>query len=75
MISSTQILEILSKAQKLNITTEITEFDGGFIINFSPELYGRNNQIDSIVITNEGEWKGYGWTFEEFMNVLNEKLK
>lgn len=75
IISTTQLLEILSKSQKLNITTEITEFDGGFIIDFSPEICGRKTQTDSIIITNEGVWKGFGWTFESFISILDEKLQ
>jgi hypothetical protein len=75
IISTTQLLEILSKVQKLNIATEITEVDGDFFVDFSPDLYGRRDQTDSIIITNEGIWRGYGWTFERFMSVLDERLQ
>jgi hypothetical protein len=75
IISTTQLLEILSKVQKFNIATEITEVDGDFIVDFSPDLYGRRDQTDSIIITNEGVWKGYGWTFESFISILDEKLQ
>ena len=70
----TQILGILSKAQKLNITTKITEFNGDFMIEFFPEIYGRSDMTDSITITKEDIWKGYGWTFEDFVRVLDVRI-
>ena len=75
MITATQILNLLLKAQKLNITTEISEFNGDFMIHFTPEIVSRTDLTDSIMITKDGTWMGYGWTFENFMRVLDERLK
>jgi len=29
---------------------------------------------ESVIITKESVWMGYGWRFEEFINVLDEKI-
>lgn len=71
-ISTIQVLEFLSKAQKLGLNPEITIFDGDFIIHYD-DVYGRD-MTESIIITKESVWMGYGWRFEEFINVLDEKI-
>lgn len=71
-VTTTQVLQFLSKAQKLGIEPEINEFDGDFII-FYNDIYGRD-MTESITITKDNEWKGYGWSFDRLMSVLDEKL-
>jgi len=71
-ISTIQVLEFLSKAQKLGLNPEITIFDGDFIIHYD-DVYGRD-MTESIIITKKSVWMGYGWRFEEFINVLDEKI-
>ena len=58
-ITTIQVLEMLSKAQKLGINPQITTFDGDFIIHFD-DVYDRD-MTESIIITKESVWKGYGW--------------
>jgi hypothetical protein len=71
-ITTAQVLEFLAKAQKLDLNPEITIFDGDFIIHFDDTL-GRLGQTESITITEEGIWKGYGWGFDELMSGLDKK--
>lgn len=71
-LTVSQLLKFLLKAQKLGIEPEINEFDGDFIIYFN-DIYGRD-MTESILITKDDEWKGYGWTYESIMNVLDKKI-
>jgi hypothetical protein len=72
-ITLIQVLEFLAKAQKLGINPQISIFDGDFIIDFD-DVYGRD-MSESITITEDGIWLGYGWSFDELMDILNRKIR
>lgn len=72
-ISTIQVLEFLSKAQKLGLNPEITIFDGDFIIHYG-DVYGRD-MTESIIITKESVWNGYGWSFDELISALDKKIE
>jgi len=71
-VTTIQVLEFLSKSQKLGLNPEITILDGDFIIHFD-DVHGRN-MTESIIITKESAWNGYGWSFDELISVLDEKI-
>jgi hypothetical protein len=72
-ITTIQVLEMISKLQSHNLNPEITMFGGDFLIYYD-DLLGRGMN-EFVIITGEGEWKGYGWGFEEFMSVLDREIK
>ena len=70
-IETIRVLEMLAKLQKSNLNPEINIFDGDCIINFN-DIHGRYGCTESVTITKEGVWKGYGWNFDELMNLLED---
>ena len=71
-INTTQVLEFLFKLQKLRLCPEITIFDGDFIIHFD-DVHGRR-MTESIIITKESVWNGYGSSFDELISILDKKI-
>ena len=72
-INSLQVLEFLFKLQKLRLCPEITIFDGDFIIHFD-DIHGRD-MTESVIITKESIWNGYGWSFDELISALDKKIE
>ena len=77
-ISTTDLLEFLSKAQKLGINYTIVQNDDGYSINLFYDWYDTlvwcNN---TVFITNEGEstWEKGDYKFDTMNKILDEKLE
>jgi len=73
-ITTTQVLELLAKLQTLGVSPEVVSFKGDFIIYFD-DVFGRTGVTESVTISKEGVWCGYGWNFDGLMGVLNKRIQ
>lgn len=81
-ITATQVLEMLSKAEKLGIHYEIDEDTRGHIIQFTVGWFVDENSYkdysyEKVFIHNSNESDEYDdcWDFLTWMNMLDEKLE
>ena len=79
MITATELLEFLCKAQKLSILdVTFTQKDEGYEITLRDDWHDDNNWYNKTVfITNEGEstWNRGDYEFHTMNNILDEKLE
>ena len=79
MITATELLEFLNKAQKLSADPIIIQNDKGYYINLYYDWFDDGERhCRSVFITNEGEsnWNtGGDWNFITMNNILDEKLE
>ena len=79
MITTTELLNFLCKAQKLSSLTTFRQTDEGYEITLRTVLNGDSHWSDTIVfITNEGKsnWDSGGdYDFYTMDNILNEMLE
>ena len=79
MITATELLDFLCKAQKLH-SYDITflKVDNGYFINVRCDWYNdKDYHIQSTFISNEGEstWDSGDYEFYTMNNILDEKLE
>jgi nuclear transport factor 2 (NTF2) superfamily protein len=79
-ITATQVLEMLSKAEKLDIQYEIVKETWGYTLQFTDYRYVgeyKDYSYDKVYINNSNESNAYndGWDFLVWMNMLDEKLE
>jgi hypothetical protein len=80
IITATQVLEMLTKARKLGINYDVYEDDDGHLIQFivcwySDDLHSSSHEKVFINRKNESDWYSGDWSFESFMDQLDNKLK
>lgn len=79
MITTTELLSFLCKAQKLSITSiAYTQTDEGYKITLRDDWYDDGRWSDNTVfITNEGEstWEKGDYDFETMNGILGAKLE
>ena len=79
MITATELLDFLCKAQKLSILdVTFTQNDQGYYIILRDDWYDDGNWHNkSVFITNEGEstWDKGDYEFYTMNNILDEKLE
>jgi hypothetical protein len=79
-ITATQVLEMLSKAEKLDIQYEIVKETSGYTIQFTDYRYVgeyKDYSYEKVYIHNSNESNAYngGWDFLTWMNKLDEMLE
>jgi len=80
-ITATQVLEMLSKANKLGAFPIVGEREGGHIITFWYDFYGNGEETEIVFISVENESAiKYGngnttYDFNTMMDILDEKLE
>ena len=78
MITTTELLDFLCKAQKLSFLATFRQTDEGYEITLRTDLNGDSHWSDTIVfITNEGKsnWDSGGdYDFYTMDNILDEML-
>ena len=79
-ITATQVLEMLSKAEKLGIHYDIDEDTRGHIIQFTVGWFAdeyKDYSYEKVFISKENEktFNSYYWGFDTWMNMLDEKLE
>jgi hypothetical protein len=75
-IKVTELLKLLSKAEKLDLTAGVCEDkDGDYVIRIY-EMFRQENFDEKVVITQKGEsdWNKGNYCFDAMMDVLDEKL-
>jgi hypothetical protein len=79
MITTTELLDFLCKAEKLSIVdVTYTQTDEGYTITLRDDWYDSNEWSNKTVfITNEGEstWDKGDYEFYTMNNILDEKLE
>ena len=79
MITTTELLDFLCKAEKLSIVdVSFRQTDEGYTITLSDDWYDSNEWSNKTVfITNEGEstWDKGDYEFYTMNNILDEKLE
>jgi hypothetical protein len=76
-IKATELLKLLSKADKLQLNVVVHEDkDGDYVIRIF-ELFSPENFDDKVVITQRGEsnWDKGAYSFDAMMDILDEKLE
>lgn len=78
-ITTTEVLEMLSKATLLHIPYEVYEYDDEYSIQFKVDWYVEDINswsIETVIILkdNQSRWSTC-WDFDSFMNQLDTKLK
>ena len=68
-LTISQVLKMLAKANEVELQPRIEVIQNDYWIYF----WGYDG--DSIIIMNDGTFKGYGWTYEKLMNVFDDKVK
>ncbi len=68
-LTISQVLEMLAKANQIYLQPQIEIIQDDYWIYF----WGYNG--DSVIVTQDGTFMGYGWTYEQLMNVFGEKIK
>jgi hypothetical protein len=79
MITATELLEFLTKAQRVS-SAEITfiQLDGGYYITLYGDWHDDNNYSrQSVFINNEGEstWEKGDYEFDEMSTILDEMVE
>ena len=79
MITTTELLDFLTKAQKLGIF-EVTfrQTDEGYSITMRDDWYGEGKwSSKTVFISNKGEstWDAWYYDFETMDRILDEKLE
>ena len=79
MITATELLNFLTKAQKLGIL-EVTfrQTDEGYTITLRDDWYGEGKwSSKTVFISNKGEstWDAWDYDFETMNGMLDEKLE
>ena len=79
MITVTELLDFLTKAQKLSPSgATFRQMDGGYKITLYLDWHGNNDWYNqSILISNEGEssWNDADYDFYTMDRILDEKLE
>ena len=76
-IQTTELLKLLSKAEKLDLTAGVCEDkDGDYVIRIY-EMFRPENFDEKVVITQKGEsnWNKGCYSFDTMMDILDEKLE
>jgi hypothetical protein len=76
-IKATELLKLLSKAEKLDLTAGVCEDkDGDYVIRIY-EMFRPENFDEKVVITQKGEsnWNKGCYSFDTMMDILDEKLE
>ena len=77
-LTATDVLELLSKTNKLNMSPIIVKNDEGYYINLYYDWYSDGQSFSrSVFITNENESTGVKETypFETMNDILNKELE
>jgi small nuclear ribonucleoprotein (snRNP)-like protein len=79
-ITATQVLEMLSKAEKLGIHYDVYENALWYNIQFTVDWFAdeyRDYSYERVAISKENEttFSGSYWGFDTWMNMLDEKLE
>ena len=78
ILTATDVLELLRKANKLNMSPIIAKHDEGYFINLYYDWYNDYQpHSNTVFVTNENESTGAKGTynFETMNNILKEKLE
>lgn len=79
MVTTTELLDFLTKAQKLSILdVTFTQTDEGYTITLRDDWYDENQWSNKTVfIDNEGNssWDKGNYEFHTMNNILDEKLE
>jgi hypothetical protein len=78
MITATQILELLTKAQKLGVSTDFLQNDNGYMINFYYAWHGNNNYYYKNVFIkndNSSDWEVGDYTFDDLMDYFDKEIE
>ena len=78
MITATQILNLLMKAQKLGISTDIVQNDVGYKINLYYNWCGDNDYYHRIVFIKNDNTSDYisgDFQFYEIMDYLDQEIE
>lgn len=73
-IRATQVLDLLFKMQSLGLNPQIIPIEGDFEIYFM-DVAGRTGLTESVTVTGNGDWRGYGWPFHGLMSALEKRIK
>ena len=76
-IQATELLKLLSKANKLGLSVGVCEDkDGDYVVRIF-EMLNQESFYETAVITQKGEsdWNKGTYCFDAMMNVLDEKLE
>lgn len=76
-IKATELLKLLSKAKKLDLTVGVCEDkDGDYVIRIFA-MFSPKNFDEKVVITQNGEsnWNKGAYSFDAMMDVLDEMLE
>ena len=76
-IKVTELLKLLSKAEKLDLTAGVCEDkDGDYVIRIFA-MFSPKNFDEKVVITQKGEsdWNKGNYCFDAMMDVLDEMLE
>ena len=78
MITATEILKLLTKAQKLGVSTDFLQNDNGYKINFYYAWRGNNAYYYKNVFIkndNSSDWEVGDYTFDDLMDYFNKEIE
>jgi hypothetical protein len=75
-IKTTELLKLFSKAKQLDLSVEVREDDGDYVVRIY-EMFRSENFDEKVVITQKGEsnWNKGCYSFDCMMDVLDEMLE
>jgi hypothetical protein len=75
-IKVTELLKLLSKAKQLDLSVEVREDDGDYVVRIY-EMFRPENFDETVFINQQGEtnWDKRCYSFDYMMDVLDEKLE
>ena len=75
-IKTTELLKLFTKANQLDLTVEVREDDGDYVIRIY-EMFRSENFDKTVFITQDGKtnWDRGIYTFDAMMDILDERLE
>ena len=75
-IKATELLKLFSKAKQLDLSVEVREDDGDYVVRIY-EMFRPENFDETVFINQQGEtnWDKRCYSFDYMMDVLDEKLE
>jgi hypothetical protein len=75
-IKATELLKLFSKAKQLDLSVEVREDDGDYVIRIY-EMFHPEGFDETVFINQQGEtnWDKRCYSFDYMMDVLDEKLE
>jgi hypothetical protein len=75
-IKATELLKLFTKAKQLDLSVEVREDDGDYVVRIY-EMFRPENFDETVFINQQGEtnWDKRCYSFDYMMDILDEKLE